>query len=125
MGSGSPGGPGPTVPFIDPPWVAPLNDLWAPFDSGSDGGVAAAVGPARWPRLVEASCGPRLREARLNGQVIPVPVDRRLQTIGLTGDRLPKSVAAAGRVLAALVVPVPPPPHRRRAARTGRAGETR
>jgi len=85
----------------------------------------AAVGPARWPRLVEASCGPRLREARLNGQVIPVPVDRRLQTIGLTGDRLPKSVAAAGRVLAALVVPVPPPPHRRRAARTGRAGETR
>lgn len=79
----------------------------------------AALGPARWPRLVEASCGPRLREARSKGQVIPVPVDRRLQTIGLTGDRLPKSVAAAGRALAALVVPVPPPPHRRRAARTG------
>lgn len=91
------------------------------------GGEAAlaAVGPAWWPRLVEASCGPRLREARSKGQVVPVPVDRRLQTIGLTGDRLPKSVAAAGRALAALVVPAAVP--RRGAVRSwaGRAGETR
>lgn len=87
--------------------------------------AVAAVGPAWWPRLVEGSCGPRLREARLTGRVVPVPVDRRLQTIGLTGDRLPKSVAAAGRALAALVVPAALP--RRRAVRSwaGRAGETR
>ncbi|RZU30867.1 hypothetical protein [Blastococcus saxobsidens] len=81
--------------------------------------AVAAVGPARWPRLVEASCGPRLREARSTGQVVPVPFDRRLQTAGLTGDRLPKSVAAAGRALAALVAPAASPRHRRPAARTG------
>jgi len=81
--------------------------------------AVAALGPVRWPRLVEASCGPRLREARSKGQVVPVLVDRRLQTAGLTGDRLPKPVAAAGRALAALVAPAAPPRHRRRAARTG------
>ncbi|GAA4300958.1 hypothetical protein GCM10023162_01910 [Klenkia terrae] len=67
--------------------------------------AVAAVGPARWPRLVEVSCGPRLRELRSRGQVVPVPIDRQLQIAGLTGDRLPKPVAAAGRSLAALVAP--------------------
>jgi hypothetical protein len=67
--------------------------------------VVAAVGPARWPRLVEVSCGPRLGELRSRGQVVPVPIDRRLQIAGLTGDRLPKPVAAAGRSLAALLAP--------------------
>ena len=71
-----------------------------------DGKAAvAAVGPARWPRLVEASCGPRLTELRSRGRVVRVPVDRRLETAGLTGDPLPKPVAAAGRSLAALLVP--------------------
>lgn len=71
-----------------------------------DGEAAvAALGPARWPQVVEASCGPRLRELRSRGRVVPVPVDRRLQIAGLTGDRLPKPVAAAGRSLAALVAP--------------------
>ncbi|MGX5653230.1 hypothetical protein ACWKWC_00455 [Geodermatophilus nigrescens] len=87
--------------------------------------AVAAVGRARWPRLVEASCGPRLREVRSTGQVVPVPFDQRLQIAGLTGDRLPKSVAAAGRALAELVMPAAPPRHRRRAARTGRAETTR
>jgi hypothetical protein len=54
-----------------------------------------------------------------------VPFDQRLQIAGLTGDRLPKSVAAAGRALAELVMPAAPPRHRRRAARTGRAEATR
>jgi hypothetical protein len=67
--------------------------------------VVAAVGPARWPRLVEVSCGPRLGELRSRGQVVQVPIDRRLQIAGLTGDRLPKPVAAAGRSLAALLAP--------------------
>lgn len=67
--------------------------------------VVAAVGPARWPRLVEVSCGPRLGELRSRGQMVPVPIDRRLQIAGLTGDRLPKPVAAAGRSLAALLAP--------------------
>src|SRR4051812_27306813 len=58
-----------------------------------DGDVAvAAVGPARWPQVVQASCGPRLRELRSLGRVVPVPVDRRLETAGLTGNHLPKSV---------------------------------
>jgi hypothetical protein len=91
--------------------------------------AVAAVGPARWPQVVEASCGPRLRELRSRGQVVPVPVDRRLQLAGLTGDPLPKSVAAAGRSLAALLVPAgPPQPRQRRVgprSRTGPAGTSR
>jgi hypothetical protein len=91
--------------------------------------VVAAVGPARWPRVVQASCGPRLRELRSRGRVVRVPVDRRLETTGLTGDRLPKPVASAGRSLAALLVPAedPQPRHWRRAgwAGTGRAEEIR
>jgi hypothetical protein len=95
-----------------------------------DGEAAvAAVGPARWPRLVEASCAPHLTELRSRGRVVPVPVDRRLQAAGLTGDRLPKPVAAAGRSLAALLVPAgsPPPGARHRAARSrsGPAGQAR
>ncbi|WP_254920785.1 hypothetical protein [Blastococcus mobilis] len=98
--------------------------------AAADGGaVVAAVGPARWPRAVEASCGPRLAELRSRHRVVRVPIDRRLETTGLTGDRLPKPVAAAGRWLAALLMPaVPPPPrHRRRAepSRTGPAGDSR
>jgi hypothetical protein len=91
--------------------------------------VVAVVGPARWPRAVKADCGPRLRELRSRGLVVPVPVDRQLQAAGLTGDRLPKVVEAAGRSLAALLMPaVPPRPrHRHRAASSqrGAAGEAR
>jgi hypothetical protein len=91
--------------------------------------VVAAVGPARWSRAVQASCGPRLRELRSRGRVVRVPVDRRLETAGLTGDLLPKPLAAAGGSLAALLFPDgdPQPRHRRRAARSraGSAGETR
>lgn len=95
---------------------------------GSEAAVAA-VGPARWPRVVEASCGPQLRELRSRGRVVSVPVDRRLETTGLTGDRLPKPIAATGRSLAALLLPAGPPQprHRRRAepSRMGPAGEAR
>ena len=80
--------------------------------------VVAVVGPARWSQAVKADCGPRLRELRSRGRVVRVPVDRRLQTAGLTGDRLPKTVVDAGRSLAALLMPaVPPQPrHQSRAA---------
>jgi hypothetical protein len=91
--------------------------------------VLAAVGPARWPRAVEASCGPQLAALRSRGRVVRMPLDRRLAASGLTGDRLPKAVADAGRSLAALLLPaVPPQPrHRRRAASSqpGAAGEAR
>ncbi|SNS69273.1 hypothetical protein SAMN06893096_106236 [Geodermatophilus pulveris] len=87
--------------------------------------VVAAVGPARWPQAVQASCGPRLRELRSRGRVVRVPVDRRLETSGLTGDRLPKPVAAAGRLMAALLVPAgPPQPRHRRRAASSRTGST-
>ncbi|MGY1684944.1 hypothetical protein ACI8AK_05075 [Geodermatophilus sp. SYSU D00867] len=80
--------------------------------------VVAAVGPVRWPRVVEAGCGPMLGELRSRGQVVRVPLDRRLETTGLNGDRLPRPVTSAGRALAALLAPgLPPAPrHRRRAA---------
>ncbi|WP_236832507.1 hypothetical protein [Blastococcus sp. KM273128] len=91
--------------------------------------VVAVVGPARWPRAVKASFGPQLRELRSRGRMVRVPVDGRLQTAGLTGDRLPKGVEAAGRSLAALLMPaVPPQPrhrHRAAASQPGAAGETR
>ena len=91
--------------------------------------VVAVVGPARWPQAVKANLGPRLRELRSRGQVVRVPVDRRLQSAGLTGDRLPKPVEDAGRSLAALLMPVVPPQprHRRQAAASqrGAAGEAR
>ena len=91
--------------------------------------VVAVVGPARWPRAVKANCGPQLRELRSRGQVVRVPIDRRLQTAGLTGDRLPKGVEAAGRSLAALLMPAVSPQHRHRhraaAFQPGAAGETR
>ncbi len=90
--------------------------------------VVAAVGPARWPRLVEASCGPRLAQLRSQGRVVRVPIDRRLQSAGLTADPLPRPVSAAGRSLAALLLPAAPPLRpRRRAAQspTGSAGQAR
>lgn len=91
--------------------------------------VVAAVGSARWPRAVEASCGPRFAALGSHGRVVRVPVDRRLETSGLTGDRLPKGIAAAGRALARILIPEAPtqPRHRRRAAspRTGPAGKGR
>jgi hypothetical protein len=88
--------------------------------------VVAAVGPARWPQAVNANCGPRLRELRSQGRVVQVPIDRRLQAAGLTEDRLPKAVEAAGRSLSSLLLPAVLPRHRHRAAasRPGAAGET-
>ncbi|RBY95243.1 hypothetical protein DQ237_14260 [Blastococcus sp. TF02-8] len=91
--------------------------------------MVAVVGPARWPRAVKANCGPQLHELRSRGRVVRVPVDGRLQTAGLTGDRLPKGVEAAGRSLAALLMPAVSPQdrhrHRAAASQPGAAGETR
>jgi len=89
--------------------------------------AVAAVGPTRWPRVVAAGCGPRLGELRSRGRVVRVPIDRRLETAGLTGDPLPKPVVAAGRALADLIVPAPAPSGRRRteSPRVARAGADR
>jgi len=70
--------------------------------------VVAAVGSGRWPGEVSASCGPALKAARDAGRVVMVPVDRRLEISGLTADTLPKTVAAAGRALAAQLSPERP-----------------
>jgi len=70
--------------------------------------VVAAVGSGRWPGEVSASCGPVLKAARDAGRVVMVPVDRRLEISGLTADALPKTVAAAGRALAARLSPGQP-----------------
>jgi hypothetical protein len=63
--------------------------------------MVAAVGPARWPGAAVSSAGPQLRAARESGRLITVPIDRRIQTDGVSAAALPKSVAVAGRSLAA------------------------
>jgi len=70
--------------------------------------VVAVVGAARLPGPVTATLGPALRAARDTGRLIGVPADRRLQVAGLSADPLPKSVAAAGRRLAAVLYPDQP-----------------
>ena len=56
----------------------------------------AVIGPARWPGVLHASCGPLLRTARAAGQVVAVPVDASIQLRGLTAAPLPKKLLAAG-----------------------------
>ena len=70
--------------------------------------VLATVGSGRWPGEVAASCGPSIRSARDAGRTVMVPIDRRLEVSGLTGDPLPKSVTAAGKALAAHLRPEQP-----------------
>lgn len=65
--------------------------------------TVVVVGPRRWPRAVAASCGPAVREARETHRLVTVPLDRRLETTGLTPDPLPRPVAAAGRAIAGLL----------------------
>ena len=65
--------------------------------------VAAALGARRWNAAAAAALGPRLRELREQGQLITVPVDRRLAITGPTAAPLPTPVLAAARdLLAAL-----------------------
>jgi hypothetical protein len=65
--------------------------------------VVAAVGSTRWPGEVTASLGPHLRALRADGQVVPVPMDQRLQVTGPTPAPLPKALRAAGRALLGLL----------------------
>jgi hypothetical protein len=66
--------------------------------------LTAAVGPARWPGVVKASCGPMLRAARAADRIVPVPLNRQLEMTGLTAGPLPKQLTAAGRWLASRVL---------------------
>jgi hypothetical protein len=61
--------------------------------------VVLAVGSQRWPGAVSTTSGPVLAGMRAAGQVVALPVDRRLECSGLTAAPLPKSVLAAGRTL--------------------------
>lgn len=61
--------------------------------------VLAAIGPRRWPGMVNASLGPRLHGLRTTNRVVPVPVHRNLEITGLTHAPLPKPLLEAGRVL--------------------------
>jgi hypothetical protein len=63
----------------------------------------AAVGPSRWPGSVLATAGPCLRAYRETGRLVAVPVDRKLESTGLTAAPLTKSVLAAGRELLELL----------------------
>jgi hypothetical protein len=65
--------------------------------------VLAAVGPASWPGEVKTTSGPLLARQRVAGHLITVPLDRRLEVTGLHAGPLPKSVAAAGRDLLAVL----------------------
>jgi hypothetical protein len=78
--------------------------------------LVAALGPARWPGVVRASCGAQMRALRAGDQVVAVPLDRQLETAGLTASPLPRRLRAAGRSLAVRLLPDLPPPARRRSA---------
>jgi hypothetical protein len=70
--------------------------------------VVAVVGPAKWPREVTSSAGPRLTGLRAVNRLVTVPPDRRLAVSGPTSAALPKPVMAAGRVLLGLIDDAPP-----------------
>jgi hypothetical protein len=72
--------------------------------------LVAAVGLAKWPGVVSASCGPLLRAARDANRIVPVPLDRQLDVTGLTAGRLPKQLTGAGRSLAGRVLTDLPAP---------------
>ena len=61
--------------------------------------LIAAVGAAKWPGVVTASCGPLLRAAREAGRLVSVPFDRQLDVTGLTAAPLSKPLTTAGRAL--------------------------
>jgi hypothetical protein len=76
--------------------------------------LVAALGPMRWPGVVRASCGSQMRALRTGDHVVAVPLDRQLETAGLTASPLPRRLTAAGRTLAARLLPDLPTPARRR-----------
>ncbi len=69
----------------------------------ADAVAVAVVGPARWSGAVTATAGSRVRGLREKGQLVRVPIDRSLESDGLTAAVLPKSLLAAGRQLVALI----------------------
>jgi hypothetical protein len=77
--------------------------------------LLAVLGPARWPGVVAACCGPLLAAAREAARVVPMPFDDHFAVTGPTAEPLPKPVLAAARVLARLTFPSslqPDPGHR-------------
>jgi hypothetical protein len=62
--------------------------------------LLAALGPAKWPGVVNASCGSQIRALRAGGHVVAVPLDRHLDVTGLTANPLPKQLAHAGHEMA-------------------------
>jgi hypothetical protein len=78
--------------------------------------LVAALGPGRWPGVVRASCGPQMRVLRTGDQVVAVPLDRQLETAGLTAAPLPRRLTATGHTLASRLLPDLPIPARRRSA---------
>lgn len=84
--------------------------------------TVAAVGPARWPGAATASAGPQLRAARDSGRVITVPIDRRVETDGVSAEALPKALAAAGKALAAALPSAASHDHPTDQSALGRAG---
>lgn len=84
--------------------------------------TVASVGPARWPGAATASAGPQLRAARESGRVITVPIDRRVETDGVSAEALPKALAAAGKALAAALPSTASHDHPADQSALGRAG---
>ncbi|MBN9619635.1 MAG: hypothetical protein J0H43_07880 [Actinobacteria bacterium] len=105
------------------PGVRQSEYLLAELAEHSPGSViVAAVGPARWPGAATASTGPHLRAARESGRVITVPIDRRVETDGVSAEALPKALAAAGKALAAALPSTAAHDHLTDQSALGRAG---
>lgn len=84
--------------------------------------AVASIGPARWPGAATASAGPQLRAARETGRVVTVPIDRRVETDGVSAEALPKALAAAGKALATAVPSPASHEHPTDQSALGRAG---
>jgi hypothetical protein len=84
--------------------------------------TVASVGPTRWPGAAAASTGPQLRAARESGRVITMPIDRRVETDGVSAEALPKALAAAGKALAAALPSTASHDHSTDQSALGRAG---
>lgn len=93
---------------VSVPGVRHAERLLGELGPGGRPVLLAAVGPSGWPGVVVSSSGPLLRGLRKTGRVVPVPLDRRLDSTGPTGTALPRQVGAAGRAVLRLLNPVPP-----------------
>lgn len=84
------------------PGLAHLEATLAELEDRTTAPITIALrgpNPRRWPSSLSAAAGPRTRDRLEIGDLLTVEDDRTLHLLGLTPDRLPRAVAAAGAVV--------------------------